>query len=716
MAVTSDIKLGLPPPMTASISDSSRHVRDTLAEALHAERVMVQKDLLAHHKSILKQLEQSFQNMSDGGLRQVSSGSPLSSDSTQVESMTFDRCIPAEHQPLKTSLIGHASQELDEVCISSPEKQERSSLQSYEANFSELSGSSLKCGGTMELVNRPSNWERKVEMVRVATAESSAEQHPIHQNGSMEVHTGKDGKGHKTAAGNRWSGIGSAYVNAGRLSTTGHEQGQGQSQDLSEMLSASHISKGAASMRSKLSAEQFIENYFGGLSDENEGDPENNDSEPAFGGKPSLSLWGKLIRNILSPGSEATFCVLILFNVLCIGLEMQYVGIGNGFKLKFPGFHKDAEDTWPHFSTISWYLENIFGVIFTLECILKFMALNCKFFTSRWNCFDFFLVVTWIISFAINMSSILNPLLLRLLRLGKLMRLLRLVKTVKMLDSLHVLVTSTIASLSVLIWSSVLLVLLMTAVALVLGTLLRGYIEEESRPMDERLKLYKYFGSFTRSFLAVFEITLGNWVPICRMLLEDINEWYAYMIITYKLIVDFSVIKVITAVFMHETFKVAQTDDHLMVVQKTRANKSNAAKMMKLFDQADTEGDGGLTFDQFIKVTSDPFVKTWLSAMELSVHDLPGLFQLMDDGDGRLTPAELIAGVDRLKGGARGVDMVTVLFDLKVVKDALLDNLALQTLAGESVTATPAKRTSADFTVCHESLNNKLKPAPVGFR
>lgn len=39
--------------------------------------------------------------------------------------------------------------------------------------------------------------------------------------------------------------------------------------------------------------------------------------------------------------------------------------------------------------------------------------------------------------------------------------------------------------------------------------------------------VYTYFGTFSRSLLTMFEITLANWPPVCRALTENVTEpWF----------------------------------------------------------------------------------------------------------------------------------------------------------------------------------------------
>merc|ERR1712232_306024 len=125
-----------------------------------------------------------------------------------------------------------------------------------------------------------------------------------------------------------------------------------------------------------------------------------------------------------------------------------------------------------------------------------------------------------------------------------------------------------------LLWSAVILLIVQVMTAMVLTQLLSEYIQDESEPREIRFEVYKYFGTFFRSSLTMFEITLANWVPPCRLLMENVAKWYAILFVAYKLSVGFAVIKVITAVFIQQTLKVAANDQDLMIMQK----RSQAAK------------------------------------------------------------------------------------------------------------------------------------------
>ena len=116
-----------------------------------------------------------------------------------------------------------------------------------------------------------------------------------------------------------------------------------------------------------------------------------------------------------------------------------------------------------------------------------------------------------------------------------------------------------------------------------------------------------------------------------------------------------SIMKVISGVFMHETFKVCGENDDLMIIQKKRTTAEYTKKMTKLFKRAAGDGGASITREQFEKLMQDQWIRTWLSAMEINVNNVERLWILLDDGDGRLTAEELVKGLARLKGGAKSI-------------------------------------------------------------
>lgn len=155
----------------------------------------------------------------------------------------------------------------------------------------------------------------------------------------------------------------------------------------------------------------------------------------------------------------------------------------------------------------------------------------------------------------------------------------------------------------------------------------------------------------------MYELTLGNWTPIARYLLEDVNEVLGGAAIVFKLTMGFSVIAVINGCFIKETFKYAEQDDLLMIMAKDKDRKVHMEKMLKLLALADTKGDGTLTRQEFINVCKDPEVDKWLGAQGLRVTDAGAIFDLIDTGEGLIHKEELVVGARKLQGTARSLDV-----------------------------------------------------------
>jgi len=279
------------------------------------------------------------------------------------------------------------------------------------------------------------------------------------------------------------------------------------------------------------------------------------------------------------------------------------------------------------------------------------------FFFDLWNALDALIVCAWIITISVpDLDVGLNPTLLRLARLMRLLRLLRLVKTVHLFDSLYLMTTAITGSLTVVVWTVLVLALVQMCIAMILQSLVEDYIRTEGNL--GRAEVFQYYGSFARSFLTMFELTLGNWMPPTRALVEHVSEWYMIFFLLHKFVIGFSVTSVITAVFIQETFNVATSDDQIMVNNTTRAMRKHEKKMTDFFIHADSDGNGTLDREEFLGVLQCPVVKKWLASMDLHVEDGNFLFELCHGGKGTVNATQLVRGAGRLKGTARHIDLV----------------------------------------------------------
>lgn len=384
------------------------------------------------------------------------------------------------------------------------------------------------------------------------------------------------------------------------------------------------------------------------------------------------------------PSFDAFFCGVILINVLVMAVDLQYTGIDMGNEIAYGEYARPAEKAWPGAKETFDALEYIFGGVFTAEIILKIIGQKSKFPCYVWNWIDTTIVAFWGVDRIFTNVTVPVPAsVVRLVRMARLLRLVRLVRTIQGFDSLYIMTTAIRGSFQILLWTFVLLLLVQTTIAFLLNQILEGFIKDDTLPLDQRHKIFEYFGTTTRALLSMFELALGNWPVIARILQENVSEWFTVFSIAFKLFVGFAVIGVVNGIFMQETFNVAANDDRIMLQKKQRDQAKHIQKMRTFFKAADSSGDGVLDLDEFSSILENEEIKQWLAAQGLSVSDATNLFQLIDDGDGELSADEVVKGVERLKGAARSIDLAMYMrqyakFSAEVSKKLGIDEASLK--------------------------------------
>merc|ERR1719150_2776283 len=91
----------------------------------------------------------------------------------------------------------------------------------------------------------------------------------------------------------------------------------------------------------------------------------------------------------------------------------------------------------------------------------------------------------------------------------------------------------------------------------------------------------------------------------------------------------------------------------------------------QLFD-AVGEKSATITWNDLQQHMKDKRVYHFFKALDLEVSEAEGLFKLMDlDGNGVVDVEEFVAGCMRLRGGAKRLDLVSLLFESKRLADRM---------------------------------------------
>jgi len=360
-----------------------------------------------------------------------------------------------------------------------------------------------------------------------------------------------------------------------------------------------------------------------------------------------------------STSFEITFASLIMFNAVLMATRIQYNGFITGWKVH----HGSAVDYQSSFMEgLFFYTELVLGFVFFFEFVFNITAFGIRvYFRSAWSWLDGFTVLVWLMDFFSFLQVGVNPMILRIVRLARLLKMLRLVRTVRAFDTLHLLVYSIRSGVATLVWSAGVLMLVKMCAAMLFSQMLQAFILDSEHPLEIRQQVWSRFGTFLRALVTMFEITLANWVPPCRLLMDHVSIWYAFFFMFYKLSVGFAVVNVIGAVFIQQTMKVAATDENILIRQKEQQQRKWYAKLKQVFSQMDRFGKGFITWEEFQEAIDNKRVRALLCAMEIDVREALDLFRLLDNGKGEVSWDEFSYGMERIRGTAQSVDMVTLL-------------------------------------------------------
>jgi len=366
-------------------------------------------------------------------------------------------------------------------------------------------------------------------------------------------------------------------------------------------------------------------------------------------------------------------CALILVNIVVIAMQLQWEGHKAYATLELTEDSDWDGGTW-------WFdtLEHVFTILFLLELLVRIKSLKVKYFADSANLFDAFLVLSSIVELYIltplGMASGMNLTMLRIIRLCKIVRVLRVVRVMKLFLSLHIIGSAIIHSMSSCFWSIVVMFIVILMGGLFMSQNLSEYIMDEGQPLSTRKWVYKYYGGSARATLTMFEMTLsGCWPNYSRRLIEEVNGLYVVFFVVYITGVVFAVTRITTAIFLRDTLHAANTEADRVIIEMKHQRRALMCQLEEFFREADESSDGLVDRDEFERMLQNPNVRSWLKSMGLVFTEYAALFNLIDDGSGSISFHEFLDGVNRLKGYARSVDILSIALELGRVRESILE-------------------------------------------
>merc|ERR1719350_1231247 len=171
--------------------------------------------------------------------------------------------------------------------------------------------------------------------------------------------------------------------------------------------------------------------------------------------------------------------------------------------------------------------------------------------------------------------------------------------------------------------------------------------------------------------------------------MNNVDPLWGLFFVIYKCTIGFAVVQVIVSVFIQQTFKIAARDDDIMIQEKMAASAATLGSLEKLFDHLDAFRDGRVSRQEWDTTITSSRIKAWFKAMDIDVHDVEELYEILDDGSGSMKKDDFIKAMKRIKGPAKSVDLLELATDTKRLKQ-LVDSMRndLATLVSQSAQVT----------------------------
>ncbi|CAJ1376603.1 unnamed protein product, partial [Effrenium voratum] len=143
--------------------------------------------------------------------------------------------------------------------------------------------------------------------------------------------------------------------------------------------------------------------------------------------------------------------------------------------------------------------------------------------------------------------------------------------------------------------------------------------------------------------------------------------------------------------------------------ERMRERSEFQTKLAEFFLEADVDGSGCVSRDEFQVILKDKNAASFLDSLDLQVSDAHRLFDLLDDGSGQVTYQEFLDGCMRLKGQARSQDVISILHEQTKISRRCLDMQKsmeqLQNLLGQVLVARSETGADAGVTFRRQDTN-----------
>jgi len=232
------------------------------------------------------------------------------------------------------------------------------------------------------------------------------------------------------------------------------------------------------------------------------------------------------------------------------------------------------------------------------------------------------------------------------------------------------------------------------------------------------VKLQEHYGSLGQALYTLFLSVTGgmDWGAAADPLLA-VGYHPLFLYVIYVALTIFAVLNVVTSVFVQNATKLALQDHDLVIQEQLSGRREYTRAALRVFREADADGNGWITREEFESHLEDKRVQAFLGCLELTGLEARRLFEMLDaDGAGAVDAEQFVAGCMGLRGGAKAMDVAALALEHRRFEGYVrerLDELLARGRGPCGAAATPSVEALAPPTsTVREGCTMRLSPSP----
>mmetsp|Transcript_22828 Transcript_22828/g.52228 ORF Transcript_22828/g.52228 Transcript_22828/m.52228 type:complete len:640 (-) Transcript_22828:54-1973(-) len=321
-----------------------------------------------------------------------------------------------------------------------------------------------------------------------------------------------------------------------------------------------------------------------------------------------------------------------------------------------------------------------FLAFYTFEVCLRIYVYRWYYFFSFdwvWNWFDAVILLLGYADVLITLAIVestsrrTNPIFLRLLRVIRISKAMRVLRGIRFCWELQFSFDMVRKSVMSFLWCSMVAIFFNMFFALIMVQLSAQSLIEGGVASDLQEEVRSDFGSVSTAMLTLFQLVTGGrlWDETWRNM-QKLGDLQAIFLVLYLVVYQLGIANLVVSMYVAKGSSLMKPVEDDLNWQSREDGIRIARQIEQVIDKKSSFIPGKMTASEFGALLDEPAMVDIMRDNMLSKQDALTLFSaLLDaDGSGAAEVASVVDGFTRMRGNASSLDMLTLMYEVKVAE------------------------------------------------